>query len=31
MANSSREIIQSWTPEHFAKHFWAAVEAGNKT
>jgi glycosyltransferase involved in cell wall biosynthesis len=28
MANSSREIIQSWTPEHFAKHFWAAVEAG---
>ena len=25
MANSSREIIQSWTPEHFAKHFWAAV------
>ena len=30
MAASSREIIQSWTPEHFAKHFWAAVEVANK-
>ena len=30
MATGSREIIQSWKPEHFAKHFWAAVEAGNK-
>lgn len=25
MALNSREIIANWTPEHFAKHFWAAV------
>ena len=28
MAAGSREIIQSWNPEDFAKHFWAALDAG---
>jgi len=25
MAAASREIIEDWTPQHFAKNFWAAV------
>ena len=28
MSACSLEIIADWTPEHFARNFWAAVEAG---